>query len=184
MKEYYSVISDITVTFEVLAFLLMLFIYKHSGITLSFVHKSSLKTPQDHQIYSCFICAFLGPIFSLLGNQLAYDLIALSMEVIDRRQVFYVALMCHIFFFMLTAYIFHRLRGCRFSLIARICMYLMWLMTMNYAQLVLRGYFDVNFLYEYDVYGVFIVFSNAVIAIILLSYSIRYVFVNIYNKSQ
>ncbi|BBN83208.1 hypothetical protein PA25_31930 [Pseudoalteromonas sp. A25] len=175
MKSYLVVTDAITLAIESCAFLITLIVYKYHGIRFSLVDKSSLKTAQDHQLYSCLVTTFMVAANSLYATPLAYELVALSMDVIDRRQIFYTSLMCSGFLFMLTLYIVHRVRGCHFSLYARIYMYgASVVVVLNYVQLVLRGYLDINVLYDYHIYSLGVISINILTAFILLCVPIKY----------
>ncbi|MBD1584307.1 hypothetical protein [Pseudoalteromonas sp. S16_S37] len=184
MKEYLKVTDTITLTIEISAFLLTLFVYLYHGTRFSLIDKASLKTPQDHQLYSCLVSTFLGALGSVHITPFVYDVAELSMDVIDRRRIFYIFLMCTTFLSMLTLYIVHRVRGCRFSLYARVCMYCaLSAVVLNYTQLILRGYLDINVLYDYHVYSIASTAINIITGCILLSFPIKYLF-NVYVKHK
>ncbi|NOU51241.1 hypothetical protein HG263_11955 [Pseudoalteromonas sp. JBTF-M23] len=185
MIEYVKVTNTITITLENSAFLLTLFVYLRHGTRFSLIDKASLQTSQDHQLYSCLVSTFAVALGSFYTVPLVYDIIELNMDVIDRRRIFYVSFMVTGFLFMLTLYIAHRIRGCRFSLYARIIMYCSLSgVILNFTQLVLRGYLDINVLYDYRVYSIATIAINIITGCVLLSFPIKYLF-NVYveNKS-
>ncbi|KZN52961.1 hypothetical protein N476_09255 [Pseudoalteromonas luteoviolacea H33] len=80
-----------------------------------------------------------------------------DMDQTLRRRLFYFLKMCFSFTSIVCIYVFHHLRGCPFSSTARNCIYVIIpTMTINFVELVSRGYLDVNsFIPIYRFIGIF-----------------------------
>lgn len=169
MNEFYQVTGWIIRTLELFIVLFLLYSFKQHRFELFFGGKSTLKRQSDHELHSCFLSSLAIVVFFTISGSLARYIIDLPLEVMHGRQVYYFAMVCSGVSFILVLYLLHAIRGCNFSVTARIVTYLAFItLLMNFSQLVLRGYLNSDILYH--VYGPIIMLCNLSTFVFLAKY--------------
>ncbi|WP_152614598.1 hypothetical protein [Pseudoalteromonas luteoviolacea] len=84
-------------------------------------------------------------VMQLIDHILQYSLVALDLDYVVRRRLFYFSRLFSIGIFIVSVVALHSLRGCSFSRYSRAIVYvLLPISTTTLIQLVLRGYLDIE----------------------------------------
>ncbi|CAH9049670.1 hypothetical protein PSECIP111854_00317 [Pseudoalteromonas sp. CIP111854] len=111
--------------------------------SLLFARHRALKSLQLHEMHSCFISLVVFLLFYIVAAEVEWYLLSLELAREQHIRVFYMGMITQQFALLVVLYMVHRLRGCLFSITARICMYTTFLYSsFLFMQLVARGYFD------------------------------------------
>ncbi|CAH9049993.1 hypothetical protein PSECIP111854_00443 [Pseudoalteromonas sp. CIP111854] len=112
--------------------------------SLFYANGKSLSSLRLHEMHSCFITAKCFFIFHIIGAELEQLFLGPLLSEIDSKiKAFYLVGMINQFLFLLVLFCIHRVRGCFFSIPARICLHTtIIVMGLIMMQLIARGYFD------------------------------------------
>ncbi|QZO12624.1 hypothetical protein [Pseudoalteromonas piscicida] len=131
---------------EVILLVYLVLKFKSRSWSLFFGGKGSLKTPSDHEVHSCFISALCVLVFHFFSGSLAPYIVSIDgMEKLELRQFFYFSMLMSSVAFATALFFLHVIRGCKFSAVARYCLYITFaMMLLQTTQFVLRGMLDIN----------------------------------------
>ncbi|OHU87655.1 MULTISPECIES: hypothetical protein [Pseudoalteromonas] len=153
MDELYTLVAWGLRALECAVLILVILNLKWRNIPVFGVYR--FESLADEELYSCFLtCLCLFAINLLITNIIPY-IFSLEVGVFELRRFYYSFLVSISATFCLLMFFFHSIKNCRFSFVARTCLFMSFVGTLtNLLQLVLRGYFDINILYSF--YGPFI----------------------------
>ncbi|WP_105168707.1 hypothetical protein [Pseudoalteromonas sp. T1lg23B] len=153
MNELYTLVAWGLRALECAVLILVVLNLKWRNIPVFSAYR--FKSPADEELYSCFLtCLCLFTINILITHTIPY-IFSLDVGVFELRRFYYSFLVSISATFCLLMFFFHSIKNCRFSFVARTCLFMSFVGTLtNLLQLILRGYFDVNILYSF--YGPFI----------------------------
>ncbi|WP_125719965.1 hypothetical protein [Pseudoalteromonas rubra] len=169
MNEFYVVTGWALRLLQLMVVVYLLYYFKQHRFSLFFGGSASLKTPEDHKLHSCFLTAVACLTFYIISSQVADFILLSEMERLAKIKIYYFTLVCTGTAFAATLYLLHIIRGCQFFPAARYSIYLvLFLVLLNAAQLMLRGYFNNDLLFE--VYGPATVVTNLLEWLIVIKY--------------
>jgi len=123
---------------------IVLFAYQKISI-LFFGGSKNINTDSDIILHSCFITALVVVIFHFIGSATTQYILALNLEKMEKRKLFYSAIFFMELIAILSIFTFHKVRSCLFAAPARLCVYLSFAMMMvQMLQCILHGIFDIN----------------------------------------
>lgn len=159
MNEFYIVAGWGIRFLELIVVFFVIFSFRKHSFSLFFGGKSSLKTPADHKMHSCFLTALAVLVFHAISGSLATYMLDIEADNQLVIKLYYFVIVCTTAAYAATLYLLHVIRGCQFTRVARYSLYItLFLMLLNAAQLVLRGYLGNELLYS--IYGPATVIAN------------------------
>ena len=160
---------------ELVTVLFLVVTFSKHRFALFFGGKVNLKSQNDHTLHSCFIAALTVMVFHFVSSALAQNIIALEMEKMQLRQFFYFTMFSCSLAFAVILFLLHVLRGCTFSLTARLCIYLSILQAiLQMLQFVMRGMLDNSILSPF--YSTTVLVLNVLSLAVVASFPIKQFF--------
>ncbi|AOT09853.1 hypothetical protein S4054249_19370 [Pseudoalteromonas luteoviolacea] len=170
--EFLASLGPVFRSFELVIIVFLVTKFWEHRFSLFFGGKNTLKTQDDHELHSCFLTAFCTLIFYFIGARVADAVLNISMDKIELRRLYYFSFIVHGAIFIISLYLFHKIRDCNFSNCAKLCAgMVIFSATFNIIQFIARGYFDFN--YFNTIYSIGIPLCNLATFIILTIYSIK-----------
>ncbi|KID55661.1 hypothetical protein JF50_14775 [Pseudoalteromonas luteoviolacea] len=128
-----------------IAFLYTLYVTRRRGYGFFCDRRHKLDNPADRDLVSWHITIVTLFVMQLIDHILQYSLVALDLDYVVRRRLFYFSRLFSIGIFIVSVVALHSLRGCSFSRYSRAIVYvLLPISTTTLIQLVLRGYLDIE----------------------------------------
>ncbi|MCL1123337.1 hypothetical protein [Shewanella surugensis] len=177
MNDFLYGIDWVVRGLEAVTVLLILYLSYQRVKVLFWGGKADINTPSDALLHSSFLCAFTVLFFHFISWGISRYILALDMEVMARRQLFFFMMFMIEFLFIISLFTLHKIRRCSFSKVAIYCLMLgLALELLIVIELVLYGVFDIS--------GFNLVYQSLVpvINIITLSLIIAYPVRHIRNK--
>ncbi|ESP94571.1 hypothetical protein N483_03720 [Pseudoalteromonas luteoviolacea NCIMB 1944] len=113
------------------------------GIAVFYDKRLKLTDTSDKDLVSWGITISVMFVLQWIDHLLHFSLIGLEMDYLLRRRLFYVIKLSLALFFIFIIIALHTLRGCTFSRLSRLSMYLVIpSATVNFMQLIFRGYLE------------------------------------------
>ena len=177
MFNFFTAAGWIIKSLEVLTVLFLVVTFSKHKFALFFGGKKNLNSQSDHTLHSCFIAALTVMVFHFVSSALAQHIIALEMEKMMLRQFFYFTMFSCSMAFAVTLFLLHVMRGCTFSLTARLCIYLSILQAMlQMLQFIMRGMLDNSMLSPF--YSTTVVVLNVLSLAVVASFPVKQFFLS------
>lgn len=172
MIDFFTATSWIIRTLEIAIVLNILYLFKQHRFALFFGGQSNLNSADDHTMHSCFIAALTVMVFHFVSSNISQYILTVEMEKLDLRKFFYFSMFSCSMAFTVALFFLHTIRGCKFSVTARICIYLaVGQAALQIMQFVLRGMLDINTLSP--IYKVGVVLLNISTLTVIAGYPIK-----------
>jgi hypothetical protein len=134
--------------------------------TLFFGGFKSISNEEDAYLHSCFITVLSVAFFSLVTSTLREYILAIDLEKMELRQLFYSFLFFMEFLFIVFLYAMHKIRKCTISKVARTVILFALLMCANQLiQYYIRGMQGLDF-YMPFYKGIILLINLATLAVI------------------
>ncbi|WP_064435768.1 hypothetical protein [Pseudoalteromonas neustonica] len=159
MIDFFTATSWTIRILELAIVLNILYLFKQHRLALFFGGQSNLNSTDDHTMHSCFIAALTVMVFHFVSSHLSQYILTIEMSKLELRQFFYFSMFSCSVAFSATLFFLHTIRGCTFSKVARICLYLAIAQAaLQMMQFVMRGMLDNSTLSPF--YSVAVVLLN------------------------
>lgn len=135
-----AVLGRLITVLELVAYVALVALSYHSFKVLYFAGKNIIQTRSDTLLRSCFIVAVCVAIFPISSDIVRDYILALDMEKMALRQLFYLSMFVMECGFMFALVAFHWIGGCALSPLARVNLVLSVLIcSVEATQFVARG---------------------------------------------
>lgn len=143
MGEFEVALDIILKIAQAIIVIFLLVKFNEHRFSLLFGGKKNLTSMDDHELHSCFIAALCVLAFQFISTEMTKHLLALEMEKMQLRKVFYFINIAVATVFAGAIYFLHSLRGCSFSNTAKRCLYLTVASILLFImQLIARGFLN------------------------------------------
>jgi hypothetical protein len=146
LNGIFATLGNVIIFMEFLAlFALCVLSYQRISCLLFGGYKN-ITTEEDAFLHSCFITVLSVAVFHLTTSTLRDIILAMPLEKMELRQVFYAFLFFMEFLFIVFVYAMHKIRRCKLSKVARIAILLALIMCANQLlQYYIRGMLGLDF---------------------------------------
>lgn len=142
----FAALDLVTLVLKFLALVALCLLSYQKISTLFFGGFKSITNEEDAFLHSCFITVLTVAFFSLITSVLREQILALELEKMELRQLFYSFLFFMEFLFIVFLYAMHKIRRCTISKVARTVILFALLMCANQLiQYFIRGMQGLDF---------------------------------------
>lgn len=142
----FATLGNIVIFMEFIALFALCILSYQKISSLFFGGYKNISTEEDAFLHSCFITVISVAVFHVTTSTLRDYILAMPLEKMELRQLFYSFLFFMEFLFIVFVYAMHKMRRCPMSKVARIAILLALFMCANQlAQYYIRGMQGLDF---------------------------------------
>ncbi|MEQ3511977.1 hypothetical protein ABMY35_01210 [Pseudoalteromonas sp. BZB3] len=171
VNEIFAALGYVIIGLQSLAVVVFVLFSYQKASQLFFGGRKDINSEADAFMHSCFITAISVAVIHFSTSSLRDLILALEVEKMELRQIYYFFLFLMEFLFITCVFMFHKIRECKFSQVARIAMLMGLVICANQiVQFYIRGVQGYDFYMPY--YKGIILFANVVTLFVISVYPV------------